>query len=233
MGQAGRELQSGFILQHKNYKESSLILDVLTSDNGIIPILAKGVRNKHSRWAGVLLPFSRLDLCWSGKGDLKTLVHVEFSEKYQLQGMALYCGFYVNELTSCFLHPYDPHPETFRLYQHCLEQLQHNQQIERILRAFELKLMELSGYGLQLDCDGRGFPIKPDNKYYYQVNQGLICDEQGNLSGKMLLALQQQKSLSEKYQAEAKQLLRLVIDHHLQGKKLKSRSVLANIIRYL
>ncbi len=233
MVQRNRELQSGFILQHKNYKESSLILDVLTLNDGIVPLLAKGVRNKHSRWAGILLPFSRLEISWSGKGDLKNLVHVEFSEQYHLQGMALYCGFYVNELTGCFLYPHDPHTEIFRLYQHCLEQLQRNQQIEWILRAFELKLMELSGYGLQLDCDGQGVPVRPDKKYFYQPNLGLICDEQGNLSGEMLLALQQNKVLSGKYQAEAKQLLRLVIDHHLQGKKLKSRSVLANIIRYL
>lgn len=53
------QLQSAFILQHKAFRESSLILDVFTQDFGRVSILAKGVRKKNPEPQGYYYPFSR------------------------------------------------------------------------------------------------------------------------------------------------------------------------------
>ena len=98
-------LQPAFILQQRKFRETSLIIDVLTRDFGRVSLLAKGVRKAKSKTAGLLQPFIPLTLSYFGKTELKTLTDVEITQPFiQLQGLALYCGFYVNELVGCFLH---------------------------------------------------------------------------------------------------------------------------------
>ena len=134
-------LQPAFILQQRKFKETSLILDVLTRDFGRVSLLAKGVRKAKSKTAGLLQPFIPLAVSYLGKTELKTLTHVEIIPPFiQLQGLALYCGFYVNELVGCFLHQYDPHPEVFAYYGECLSSLSDSSKIEAALRIFELDL---------------------------------------------------------------------------------------------
>ena len=70
-------LQPAFILQQRKFKETSLILDVLTRDFGRVSLLAKGVRKAKSKTAGVLQPFIPLAVSYVGKTELKTLTHVE------------------------------------------------------------------------------------------------------------------------------------------------------------
>ena len=97
-------LQPGFILQQRPYRETSVLLDVFTRDFGVITLLAKGVRKEKSKTAGLLLPFALLQLSYVDKNELKLLNQVEFQDVYALERLALYCGFYVNELLQTFLH---------------------------------------------------------------------------------------------------------------------------------
>ena len=96
--------QPAYILHQQNYRESSLLIDVLTRDLGRISLIAKGVRKAKSKTAsayfGLLSPCR---LSFVGKSDLKTLTDVEKTGITQeLSGLALYCGFYVNELICLF-----------------------------------------------------------------------------------------------------------------------------------
>ena len=227
-------LQPAFILQHRNYRESSLIIDVLTRDYGVISILARGVRKNKSKLAGLLLPFSCLKLSFVGKADLKIFTGAELIERVDLTGLGLYCGFYVNELICHFLHKYDPHPEVYSEYLNCIRQLKNSNKIEQSLRVFELNLMDHIGYGVTLGNDATdGSPIVKDTHYHYVDGTGLVRNTEGLVSGETLLALQNGSPLDKQGLAEAKQLMRTVLDYHLQGKALKSRAVLAKIIKYL
>ena len=87
-------LQPGFILQQRKYRETSLIMDVLTRDYGRVSLLAKGVRKAKSKTAGLLQPFIPLTLSYFGRTELKTLTDVELTRPFMpLPGLALYCGF--------------------------------------------------------------------------------------------------------------------------------------------
>ena len=236
-------LQPAFILQQHKYRETSLIIDALTRDFGRISLLAKGVRKAKSTSAGLLQPFVPLSLSYLGKAELKTLTAVErracgthampgdmihpFSG---LQGMALYCGFYINELVACFLHKYDPHPEVFDNYQACLFSLAEGSSTEAALRLFELKLMENTGYALQLECDNHEQAIEPLKKYHVEAGQWPLAAEDGLFSGKTLQALNAKELTDAQVLSEAKMLMRKIIDVHLQGKPLKSRAVIRNIM---
>ncbi len=209
-------------------------MDVLTRDYGVISILAKGVRKKKSKLAGLLLPFSSLKLSFIGKSDLKTFIGAELIERIELTGLGLYCGFYVNELVYHFLHQYDPHPEVYNEYLCCINQLKKTDHIEQSLRIFELRLMEYIGYGVTLNSDASdGSPIVKDEIYQYVEGVGLMRNAEGLVSGDTLLALQNGLILDKQGLIEAKQLMRSVLDFHLHGKVLKSRVVLAKVIKHL
>ncbi|MGZ4968626.1 MAG: DNA repair protein RecO [Methylobacter sp.] len=224
-------LQPAFILQQRKYRETSLIIDMLTRDFGRISVLAKGVRKAKSKTAGMLQPFIPLLISYFGKAELKTLTDVEIIQPFnEIKGLALYCGFYINELVGHFLHKYDPHPEVFDCYSECLSGLSDGSYREVALRLFELNLLEHSGYGLQLEHDDNERSIESSKKYDFNVGLGPVEAVNGQFSGKTLLALDSRKLTEPQVLSEAKALMRMVIDVYLQGKQLKSRTVFNKVL---
>ncbi|MCK5889172.1 MAG: DNA repair protein RecO [Methylococcales bacterium] len=236
MSDSVTHLQPAFILRHKKYRETSLILDVLTQEKGLVSVLARGVRKKKSTLAGLLLPFTPLKLSYLGKKPLKILTYAELdSLAIDLKGLSLYCGFYVNELLLFLLYKNDAHSDLYHEYYRCLLHLKQNpENIEEILRFFELDVMKCLGYGLQLDYEGRfNTKVEKENNYLFNHEFGIIEHPQGYITGLTLLALEARQHLDKKALHEAKALMRKVIDFQLQGKVLKSRRVLAKIIQQL
>jgi len=228
-------LQPAFILQQHKFRETSLIIDVLTRDFGRVSLLAKGVRKAKSKTAGLLQPFIPLTLSYFGKTELKTLTDVEITQPFiQLQGLALYCGFYVNELVSRFLHRNDPHPDVFACYGKCLSSLSDSSKIEAALRIFELNLMDAVGYGLQLEYDFHNEKaVHLSSKYHFNIEQGPIEAQNGHFSGITLRAMKSREFTDPQVLIEAKILMRTVISFHLQGKPLKSRAVINKISQHI
>lgn len=223
-------LQPAFILQQRKYRETSLIIDALTRDFGRISLLAKGVRKTKSKTAGLLQPFIPLTISFVGNAELKTLTDVEMVQPFsEIKGLALYCGFYINELVGCFLHKYDPHPEVFGYYSECLSGLAEGSNREAALRLFELGLLDCAGYGLQLEYDDNEKPIEPFKKYDFNVGQGPVETVNGQISGETLQALSSRELTGPQVLSEAKILMRTVIDVYLQGRQLKSRAVINKV----
>lgn len=241
-------LQPAFILQSRKYRETSLIIDALTRDFGRISLLAKGVRKAKSKTAGLLQPFIPLTLSFFGKAELKTLTDVERRDYFrqaggihtlpgdrvhsvgEIKGLALYCSFYINELVVCFLHKYDPHPEVFDYYHECLSSLADGFSMEAALRLFELRLLECSGYGLQLSHDDHNNPVEALKKYDFNVGQGPVDVVGGQFSGRTFQALSSRELTDPPVLSEAKILMRMIIDVYLQGRQLKSRAVMGKVM---
>lgn len=233
MSESAVYLQPAFILQHRPYRETSQLLEVYTRDFGIVSVLAKGVRQEKSKLAGVLLPFTLLHISYLDKNELKILTQAEFVRNHTPRRLALYCGFYLNELLQRFLFRNDPHPELFAAYQACLGELCNDLHIEQTLRYFELDLLETCGYAVDLAVDHNDQPVDKLRRYNFQANLGLIEDDNGCISGVSLLMLNVKAPLPETALLEAKRFLRAMLDGHLQGKPMQSREVLAKMIKYL
>lgn len=223
--------QPAFILHWRPYRETSLILDILTQDFGRFPLIAKGVRKSKSRTAGMLQPFLSLMISFIGKSELKTMTHVEPRQGTALlKGMGLYSGFYINELVRCFLHPHDPHPELFEHYTECLIGLA-GADIEVSLRTFELNLLACVGYGLRLDFDDDNQPIVLDKQYAFDMERGFFATEKGRFSGRTLWALHCKQLVDPGVVNDAKILMRTIIDMFLQGRSLHSRAVVDKVLK--
>ncbi len=222
-------LQNSFIIHSRSYRETSLLLDVFSRDYGKVALIAKGIRKRKTKLAGVLQPFNLLRLSWSGRSELQTMTEAELVlPSLQIRGKSLFCGFYLNELIDRFLHRHDPHPDLFAFYSAALLDLANGVDIEKVLRCFELALLDEVGYGLQLDRDPEsGHEVEAESLYVYVVGQGPILSEPTHnvVHGDTLIELRQRKLKSARALAEAKRLMRSIIDFHLNGAVLQSRSL--------
>src|SRR4051812_11493872 len=135
------ELQPAYILHTRPYRDTSMLVDFITPEFGRITAVARGVRSRKTPKRNLLNPFTRLLISFQGKTDLKLLTHFEAEgTHFTLAAKHLFSGFYLNELLVRLLPDLDAHPEIYSLYEQSLQQLNAQQDLEPILRFFELQL---------------------------------------------------------------------------------------------
>ena len=229
--------QPAFILHHRPFRDSSQLLDVVTRDYGKIALVARGSRRSKSRLAGILRPFLPLRVSWVARTDLGTLTGAEAAgTPAGLRGDAMLSAYYVNELLLHFLHRHDPQTDIYSLYEDTIMALVATTDIAASLRSFEIELLKLLGYALNLAHEsGTDRPLRADHHYEYRIEQGAVPVSRNDgpmvFSGTVLQAVAEQQFDDPKVLAAANRLLREVIAHHLGGKELKSRKVLLELHR--
>ncbi len=169
-------LKRGFVLHRRDYRNSSLLLEVFSAETGRLACLAKGAKaapKGRGALASLLQPFQPLWLHWVGRGEVKTLTRAEAAgAAIALSGERLYCGFYLNELLMRLLARDDPQEPLFVFYQQALVDLA-TEAVDAVLRRFELRLLEELGYAFDPRRDRHGTPIDPRRCYGYSPNEGL------------------------------------------------------------
>jgi len=228
-GSARIFLQDAFLLHRRPYRETSLLIDVLTRDHGLVGMIAKGVMRGRGAHAALLRPFVPLAVSWAGRSGLPILTEVEGrGSAPALSGKSLYCGFYLNELLMRLLPAHDPHPDLFVRYEHALSAMRDNGALELTLRLFELALLDQLGYGPEFAHEGEsGRVIQADRYYRYDVEKGVYPAQPGpgSLRGATLLGLCAGRLSGDQSLDEAKRLMRAILHHHLGGRPLKSRDL--------
>jgi len=187
--------QVAYILHKHAYRETSSILDVLTKDYGRVSLMARGCRGKRSKIAGNLMLFTPLVVSWQGKGNLPYLKSIERADLKApvLKSKSLLSAMYINELLMYFLHKHDVHETIFEQYHHCLYALENNNKIEIALRKFEIKLLELLGFGLSLHAEAdTGELILADEMYLYYLEHGPVkCRNNMSMDGRYVARSQE------------------------------------------
>ncbi len=217
------------VLHRRVWRETSALLEVLTPGHGRIGLVVKGYR-KRRQMNGVLEPFRELQLSWSGRGELYTLTQAEpVRGHWLLSGQRLYCGLYLNELLWRLLPRHDAQPEVYTLYQHTLDALhQTDSHAATVLRLFEKHLLMLLGFGLLLDYEAdQATRISASLNYRYDPEQGPQPTRASDgINGASLLALHQERFEQPGQLADARRLLRSVIQYHLGSVQLHSHRLL-------
>jgi DNA repair protein RecO (recombination protein O) len=228
--------EPGFVLHAHPYKETSLIVEAFTSGHGRIALVARGAKRPRSVLRGVLQAFQPLLLSWSGRGDVKTLMHAEWQGGLPLlEGEALLCGFYVNELLLKLLPRDDPHAALFAAYEETLHALASAADLASPLRRMEVRLLAELGYGLQLERDAQtGEALDANARYYYVYERGpqrvaSSLPHSEEVSGAVLLAMRQGEFADAQRAQEAKQLMRQILNHFLERENLFSRQMLQDL----
>ncbi len=223
--------QPGFILRRREWRNSSLLLDLFTRDYGCIRVMARGARRNPAKTP--YQPFELLSLSWSGRQDLKTLTAID-SVALPIDEHNYLALLYVNELIGAVLPQQEANAEVFADYLGLLQEARFRIG-EAELRGFELGLMQTLGYfpDIAVDADS-GLPIRQDGYYQFVISNGFVaCLESARdaVSGKTVLDWQRGEYQDAAVLRLAKSVLRATIDFNLHGKALKSRDVTLEMMR--
>jgi len=245
------EFQPAYVLHTRPYRDTSLLLDLLTPDWGRLSAVAKGVRRGKSQRRPLLNPFIPLLVSFQGRSNLQTLTGVEADGPgHRLQGLGLYSGFYLNELLVRLLGEWDASPAIYRDYQRVMQRLSQLTQgspgpdetstnsPEPILRLFEWNLLSHLGYGINFNREAEtGAEIQAASLYRFDPEAGFIgpqtvdpdtLDSTTRASlfrGEDLLACDREDFSNSQTRVAAKRLSRLMLQPLLGSKPLKSRDL--------
>ena len=217
-----------------------MIVETLTEEHGRVALVARGAKRPRSELRGVLQAFQPLTLSWAGTAELKTLVKAEWRGGFPLPGgAALLCGFYLNELLLKLLPREDPHPVLWNAYAETLLALTNDARPAAqavTLRRFEVRLLAELGYALVLDHDvDTRAPIDPAQRYHYAFDRGprrLAAEPHAAspvVRGTTLIALATERYPDSDTATEAKRLMRGVLDHYLEERRIFSRRVVQDL----
>jgi len=248
--------QPAYVLHQWDWSETSLILDLLTRDQGRVAVVAKGAKRPYSQLRPVLLPFQRLQVVLGRpKADEASEIHTLRAADFMgtpgaiatLPPAQLFAGFYLNELLMKLLARQDAHARLFDGYAGTLAALAQAAEgsEEAPLRAFELLLLRETGVLPELD---RGTstqaPLLPDQPYALRAEVGLMpaLPAEASLPGLAWTGLEaalQAPDLAGLHRACSgslaglRALLRPLLHYHLGSPQLRTRATMLEVRRLL
>lgn len=226
-------LQPAYLLHSRAYRETSLLLELLTKEFGRVGLVARGARRSRSNGKALLQPFQPLIVSWRSRGELGTLTAVERKGiTHALEGNRIAAGFYINELIYKLIVRDDPNPNLYVCYDQAVRDLSIGNRVEVTLRRFEKKLLDELGYGLILDHEvNTGSLIESHKLYHYQMEAGPIETRATSattteIHGATLLGMLNDKLETKQQLMESKHLLRAILQHYLGNTIIRSRELI-------
>tara|TARA_B100001057_G_scaffold430006_1_gene456459 strand:- start:910 stop:1599 length:690 start_codon:yes stop_codon:yes gene_type:complete len=215
-----------FLLHQRPYGNTSVMAEMFTLDNGRISVIARGAKNPKSKFFGVLSPFSKLRITYRGRSELKTLTNVDKEDIFSNSFSKLsYTLLYINELLIKILPQGAPQKELFNLYDKFLLEIKTSNEIDIILRRFEIDLLEMLGYGINFinEVDS-GHSIDADKLYDFVPELGFKESPNGIFNGKEIISISKLdfENINKK---KFKSLTTMAIGYSLDGGDLKSRQI--------
>ena len=204
------------ILQIKPVGESDLVVDFLCPDLGRLKGIAKGAKKSKKRFIHCLEPLSRSRLELFEKPS-NVWIRIDSGEliepfngirgNFRKWGLAAFAC----ELIQGLVPLRDPNPQTYTLLRHTLEILDREKGDPEIGPLFQLKLLQLAGYGLSFEacqaCGKKGPELQ--KAVFLPVPGRLQCRECANGQNGIPLSLGALQSLRQANRMELGQAVRL------------------------
>lgn len=233
--------EPAYVLHARPWRESSLLLEVLSENHGRLGLLARGVQGpkRHVLRAALQpLQFIRVDAVQ--RGELAQLRNAEALDAApQLAGEATLAAFYVNELVMRLAPRQDPLPELFDAYADVRRRLGDSESLAWSLRRFERDLLDALGFGFAFDVDGDGVAIDPAARYRLDPEHGprRLLSDRGHddrsaaATGRALLSLASDAKPGPDDLAGLRRALRPILLQLLGGRGLRSWDLLGELAR--
>lgn len=174
----------GFVLSSFPYGEADKIAQLYTLQLGRVRAMVKGARKPKSKLASALDLFneSSFSLNKGRSGELYLLGQAKVLNAYSglkkdLRGITA-LQMLADILTQA-IHGAEPHLEVYELVKATLAALGHHaEQSELFLSAFTVKLIDLSGYPLELDaCAECGSSLQRKQAHLVPHRGGALCED--------------------------------------------------------
>ena len=175
-------LTPAIVLRAQAFGESDKIVTFLTRDLGKLAGIAKGAKRSKRRFVNVLEPFTLVDLRVRQRtqSELAFVLACELVEAHRTFAQDLTrfaCASYVLELTDRMIRGREAGSEAFELVRDTLALLERGAPESGVLRAFELHLLQVTGYEPVLDrCRRCGTPLNAATSIHVQpARGGVLC----------------------------------------------------------
>lgn len=224
----------GVILRRRNIGEADSIFTVYSDDLGKFDAVARGVRKARSRMRGHLEPLTRSRLMVARGRSLDVFTQAEtvtayraLREDLERSAAALYCA----ELVDRFAAEHAPHDGLFALLIEAFDALQDGLGMH-LIRAFELQLLGMMGYELQLDgCALCGAKLPEEDTLLSPMAGGLVCRACRGMAGAgRIVSVRAMKVLRYGRSVDLASFAAIRVDDEL-GHELQA--ALADCIRYV
>ncbi|MCC6382197.1 MAG: DNA repair protein RecO [Dehalococcoidia bacterium] len=168
----------GLILRRRNLGEADSVFTVLTANGAKLDAVARGIRRARSRMRGHLEPLTRSQLLLARGRTLDVFTQAQTLHAYrglredlERSALAIYCA----ELADRFAVEQAEQPGLYPLLLAVFDTLEAGAPAQ-VLRWFELQILSLAGYDLQLDacalCSAR---LPPAETLLAASAGGLVC----------------------------------------------------------
>lgn len=226
----------GVILRRRNIGEADSIFTVYSGGEGKFDGVARGVRKARSHMRGHLEPLTRSKLMLARGRSLDVFTQAETITSYRAiredlerGASALYCA----ELVDRFTAEHVEHPGLYELLLDLLDALEANAPLH-VVRCFELQLLSIVGYELQLDgCALCGMRLAEEETLLSPGAGGFVCvdcrPEAGPGPGR-ILSVRAMKVLRYARATDLASVAALAISDELAS---ELEHALADAVRYL
>jgi DNA repair protein RecO (recombination protein O) len=179
MGRERTYQTEAVVLRRRNWGEADRILTLFTPQRGKIRVRAAGVRKPSSRKAGHLELFHRATLFLAKGRDFDIVTQAETVEAFAnlredlvRSAAASYCA----ELLDRVSPEESENAGAYRLIVRTLKELNGGGNPALVLRCYDLKLLEGSGYRPELTvCTVGGEQICAEDQFFSPARGGVVC----------------------------------------------------------
>ena len=162
----------GFLIHARDYRETSSILKIFTSEGGIESLIFKGKHTDKDRFKFSI--FNEYSFTFNEKYSLPYLTKFELLNQYIFNKKYYLLGLYVNELLYKTLKDGYDFDKVYLHYKEFLINLSDTKDsLGRLALLFEKNLLQDLGYEISLS---ENETIVNDKYYYYDYNEGFKLD---------------------------------------------------------
>ena len=228
--------QPALVLHKRAYRETSLQLELLTRDHGIVALVAKGVSGpKNHILRAQLQPLQHIRLCYQLRSELGTLIRSEpLPPPIRFEGERLMAGLYLNELILKLCPKQDADSALYAMLLEAREGLSGTCELAWLVRRFERDLIGHLGYATPWSFSAGEQEIQAHASYRMHVELGLLpcgSDDPAGITGEELIAFNSDRMPGRQALARLRTWLHAVIAQHAGKSPPRSWQIIGDLSR--
>ena len=181
------------VLKQMSLGEADRILTLYTPDMGLLRAVAKGIRRTKSKFGGHLELLNQVSVSLSRGRNLDIVTEAQGISRFRglkedLQSLSK--ALYIAEMVDGFSAEQLPNHDVYRLLLDVLARLSTTSQPDLLLRYFEMRLLEYSGYRPEFhSCVDCRAILEPGDHFFSPSSGGVLCPNCRPASGHALIPI--------------------------------------------
>jgi DNA repair protein RecO (recombination protein O) len=170
------------VLNKWDFRETSLIVNFYTRDFGKLSGILKGIKKEPAKFASTLEPFSHNDIVFYKKinSALHLVSQCDIKDNFDIVRQNIHkvgAASLMTELIDAVMPQEDKNEDVFNLALTSLKELEINQNSEKIMTIFKIKMLAFSGFKPHFDsCVSCGARMSGHSKFSSALG-GLLCTQ--------------------------------------------------------